>query len=223
MNDINQVMERMSQYGFDSLTTQDRIYLALELINYHGRKVPFSTLNELFSATDDKLSTYFDADQISKLRSINKLSSEWMLEKMSTEPLLYFNKPADCKDFFVKRLHAEPVEKFVAVFLDTKLKFMDYEVLTVGTSDRAIAYPKEIAKKALSKDCTAVIVAHNHPSGDPLPSSHDLNLTEKIGSALQTLDIQLLDHIVVGERDTFSFAENELDLSSKSPDYGINL
>ena len=79
-----------------------------------------------------------------------------------------------------------------------------------GTIDSASVYPREIVKAALNSNAAAVILAHNHPSGNPEPSQADIALTKRVQTALQTIDVRLLDHLVVGGTTSVSLAERGL-------------
>jgi len=93
------------------------------------------------------------------------------------------------------------------VFLDNRHKVVAYEELFRGTIDGASVYPREVVKRALQLNTAAVILAHNHPSGDPTPSGDDVRITNKIRDAGTVLDIELLDHIIIGGNKFYSFAE----------------
>ena len=79
-----------------------------------------------------------------------------------------------------------------------------------GTIDGTSVYPREVVKRALKHNAAAIILAHNHPSGVPEPSGADVNLTQRLKTALDLVDVRVLDHIVVGNRDSVSFAERGL-------------
>ena len=91
--------------------------------------------------------------------------------------------------------------------LDSQHKVLWCNVIFSGTIDGASIYPREIVKAALYANAAAVILAHNHPSGQPEPSTADKRITERIKSALALLDIRVLDHIIVGDS-CYSFAES---------------
>ena len=98
-------------------------------------------------------------------------------------------------------------EYFSLMLLDSQHKVLDCIVIFSGTIDGAAIYPREIVKAALYKNAAAVILAHNHPSGQPEPSTADKRITERIQSALALLDIRVLDHIIVGDS-CYSFAQS---------------
>jgi len=99
-------------------------------------------------------------------------------------------------------------ESFVILFLDVRNKLICMEELFSGTLNHAAVYPREVVKATLRHNAAAVILAHNHPSGDPEPSDADLTLTEALGDALELIEVQLLDHFVVAGTRLYSFADH---------------
>lgn len=105
------------------------------------------------------------------------------------------------------RLRGRPNEVFVALFLDNRHRLLAYEELFHGTVNAASVHPREVVRRALALNAAAVIVSHNHPSGDPEPSATDRATTIELQRALALIDVRLLDHMVVGEGPPVSFAE----------------
>ena len=98
-------------------------------------------------------------------------------------------------------------EVFALLVLDSKHRILEFGELFRGTLDSASVYPREVVKLCLKHNAAAVILVHNHPSGDPQPSQADLVLTRKLQDALNLVDIRTLDHIVVGSDGCVSLAE----------------
>jgi len=96
-------------------------------------------------------------------------------------------------------------EHFRVLFLDTKNRLKKDETLGRGTVDFAPVYPREVAKRALELDAKAVILVHNHPSGDPKPSREDVEMTQKVRDACGTIGVKLYDHIIVSRAGHTSF------------------
>jgi len=99
---------------------------------------------------------------------------------------------------------------FALILLDSQHGVLDFEKLFYGTIDSASVYPREVIKAVLNANAAAVIIAHNHPSGNPEPSRADIALTTRLREALNTIDVRLFDHLVVGGPETVSFAERGL-------------
>ncbi|MDL0433673.1 DNA repair protein RadC [Marinobacter sp. TBZ242] len=98
-------------------------------------------------------------------------------------------------------------EVFSAIFLDSQHRVISFEELFRGTIDSANIYPREVVKQALAHNAAAVILVHNHPSGDPEPSDADRRITKRLQEALCIVEVRVLDHIVIGSGGCKSFAE----------------
>lgn len=98
-------------------------------------------------------------------------------------------------------------EVFSALFLDSQHRVICFEELFRGTIDSASVYPREVVKRALACNAAAVILAHNHPSGDPEPSEGDRLITQRLKEALDLVEVRIIDHIVVGVEECKSFAD----------------
>ena len=98
-------------------------------------------------------------------------------------------------------------EVFVCLHLDSQNRMIQFEELFRGTLNMASVHPREVARSALEKNTAAVILAHNHPSGLATPSTADDNITRKLREALDLIGVKLLDHIIIGDGDNYSFAE----------------
>jgi len=102
-------------------------------------------------------------------------------------------------------------EVFGIIYLDTRHGVIDIEILFQGDIDGCSVYPRQVVKNVLlQRGCSAVMFFHNHPSGNPQPSQADKRLTEKLKECLDMVDVRVLDHIVLGAAETFSFAESGL-------------
>lgn len=99
----------------------------------------------------------------------------------------------------------ETTEQFRLLFLDRKNRLIADEVQQRGTVDHAPVYPREVVKRALELDASAVILVHNHPSGDPAPSRADIAMTHEVAAAAATVGIVVHDHVVIGRGRHFSF------------------
>lgn len=117
-----------------------------------------------------------------------------------------FIDPAVSCTFFLDRLSGYDREVFAAAFLDGRHRLIDYRELFFGTIDGAEVHPREVVKRALLHNASAVIVAHNHPSGMVEPSAADRAVTARLKQALSLVDVRLLDHIIVGGQQTLTMA-----------------
>ena len=118
-----------------------------------------------------------------------------------------FTSPERAKKFAYLKLAKKEHEVFAVLHLDTQNRLLDYEELFRGTINAASVYPRELAKSCLEKNTAAVLLVHNHPSGECQPSQADVRITTRIKEALILLDVRVIDHLVVGNKEVYSFAE----------------
>ena len=110
-----------------------------------------------------------------------------------------FRDPSVARAFFCDKLRAYEREVFTAVFLDARHKLIEYAELFFGTIDGAEVHPRSVVERALAHSAAAVILGHNHPSGNAEPSAADRSVTTRIKQALGLVEIRLLDHFVIGD------------------------
>ncbi|WP_223529307.1 RadC family protein [Pseudomonas sp. A-RE-23] len=122
----------------------------------------------------------------------------------------YLESPEDVRQYLRLRLAGEIQEVFSALFLDARHRVVAYEPLFYGTIDMVSVYPRRILQRALEHQCAAIIVAHNHPSGDTIPSPGDMQITKTLSDVLPKLNVRLLDHFIIGKGEPYSFAESGL-------------
>ena len=108
--------------------------------------------------------------------------------------------PAKVADYLRSAFEENPVqEAFYAVYLDRKNHPIGRHMISLGTATSALAAPREVFRGAILAGATALVVAHNHPSGDPAPSAADVQVTRQLRDASHIIDIDLLDHVIVGD------------------------
>jgi len=108
-------------------------------------------------------------------------------------------------EYSFPKLADEDKENFMILHLDSKNKVIKDEVVSIGTLNSSLIHPREIFKSAIKESANSVIVVHNHPSGDPEPSSEDKIVTKKLMDAGELLGIKVLDHVIVGKGGFYSF------------------
>ena len=118
--------------------------------------------------------------------------------------------PAAAGRYFARRLRGQPREVFAALYLDTRHRALGFEELFQGSIDGAEVHPRVLVERALAHGAAAVIVGHNHPSGNPEPSAADRAVTQRLKQALALVDVRLLDHFVVGDGAPVSMAARGL-------------
>jgi len=118
--------------------------------------------------------------------------------------------PTVVREYLQVKLTSLEHEVFGVLWLDNRHRIQSDEVLFRGTIDGASVYPREVVKAALMANAAACILYHNHPSGEATPSQSDMRITEKLKTALGTIEVRILDHLEVGVGEVVSFAERNL-------------
>ncbi|MFH1714989.1 MAG: DNA repair protein RadC [Elusimicrobiota bacterium] len=119
------------------------------------------------------------------------------------------SSPNNVYDYLKIIMKGKKNEEFFVLFLDSKNHVIASEQLQTGTVNESVIYPRNIVERALLNHAVSVIIAHNHPSGLTEPSADDMKATEAVKQALKTVDISLIDHIIVGAGSYYSFMENK--------------
>ena len=142
------------------------------------------------------------------LQAALELGRRYLEAEVRAMPIL--SDPDKTKTYVKAWLCRYPHEVFACMFLDNRHRIINSEILFTGTIDGASVYPREVVKRCLELNASAIIFAHNHPSGIAEPSQADRNITVKLTQALGLLDVRVLDHLVVGDRLVTSMAERGL-------------
>jgi len=170
----------------------------------------FGSLSGIFNANQNELDAVpgIGPPSATLIRLVKELYGAYLAEKMDRKDLL--SSPQAVVDYAQVMLAGLPHEAFMVIYLNTKNEVLHHEVIHEGTVDRAFIYPRRIIEGALAHHASSLILIHNHPSGHPEPSEEDKRLTHTIGEATRTMDIRILDHIIVGMGNYFSFMEKHL-------------
>jgi DNA repair protein RadC len=142
------------------------------------------------------------------IQAATELARRTLHNEISRGDLL--NSPAAVRNYLTLWLRDKPAEAFVGLFLDNQNRLISAEQLFQGTLSQTAVYPREIVRRAIELNAGAMIFAHNHPSGLAEPSHADKLLTEGLREALNHLDIRVLDHLIIADNQTMSFAEKGL-------------
>lgn len=139
------------------------------------------------------------------LKAAIELGRRYLNEPLPINTIL--NSSRKTQQFLAQHLREYSNEVFACLFMDNHLRLIKFEELFFGTINETNIYPREIVRRGLLHNAAKIILAHNHPSGNPAPSTADKEVTLLIKQALNLVDIEVVDHIVIGNPDNFSFAE----------------
>jgi DNA repair protein RadC len=178
-NVINLSQRLLSEYNLKQLST---INIA-QLMNIHGIK-------------ESK------AAQIAACFEIAR-----RLESFNEEVKPKVNSPEDVYRRIYPRMREQKKENFIELCLDTKNQIIREEIISIGSLNANVVHPREVFKTALAVSAAHIIVAHNHPSGDPTPSREDIEVTKKLIEAGKIIGVDVLDHVIIGDGRHFSMKE----------------
>jgi DNA repair protein RadC len=142
------------------------------------------------------------------IRVVKELLALYLKEQLQNRDAL--SSPDAVVNYSRSKLAGLPHEAFMVLYLNVKNEVIEDEILHEGTVDHAVVYPRRVVESALAHHASCIILVHNHPSGHPEPSSEDKLLTRSIVEAAKTVDIRVLDHVIVGRRGHFSFQQNRM-------------
>ena len=157
--------------------------------------------------------------QLEKIGKLKEFISSYNVLKMTREnERIKFTSPKEAGKYFTSLLNGmKDKERVLVAFLDNGNSIIETKTISEGNTNMSVVYPRDILKMAMANDCSNILMAHNHPGGSTNPSKDDIELTQRIVNIFKPLDINVIDHIIVGGYSFSSMAENGI-LPSKSMD-----
>lgn len=219
---LNRPRARLDRRGARCLSDAEIIAVLLDT-DSSLKTSPLHAAQSLLDCTDGslyRLSRWaisdFTATGLSWKRATNLVAAFELSRRF--EDRCEISKPItnsrDIFDFFEKRALPLDRECCWILCLDIKLRVLRYDEITAGTASGSLFHPRDFLRPAVRSNAEKIVLVHNHPSGDSTPSSNDIKITRKLAEAARTLDIDLLDHVIVGRRNIpphtsgyFSFAD----------------
>lgn len=198
-------------------------YEALELLlTYSVSRADVKPLAKELLKKFGSLSAIMDAsaDELEKVNGVGRMTSalvklvremNWRYKETKIEKKDYLTSPVSVINFAKARIGRESEEFMALIFVNTKNQFLEHEVVSKGSVASVNVNIRDVVKKAIDvRKCSGIIVVHNHPSGHTEPSGSDKDITAELARICKSLDIRLVDHIIVSSHDHFSFVENGL-------------
>lgn len=207
--------ERLIQYGPDAISNQELLAILLGS----------GTKNESVMSLAQRLLIHFEGLPLLKDATVEELTAvkgigtakavlliaciELGKRIHSYKPMEKYviRSPEDGANFVMEDLRHLNQEHFVALFLNTKNQVIHRQTVFIGSLNASIVHPREIFREAVKRSAASIICAHNHPSGDPTPSQEDIQVTKRLAECGKVIGIELLDHLVIGDRKYVSLKE----------------
>ena len=210
---LDRPRERLLRYGPEPLSTIELIAI---LLNSGSQKKnvldlatdlleQFQSLEKIAEASFEELSAVQGIGPAKALQLQAAFSLAKRFEKRE-DALLVFENPAAIANLIRSEL-PKTQEAVMILLLDVKRNIFHREIIALGTLTEVLLHPREVYHLAIRRKAYSIVLAHNHPSGDPSPSLQDTELTQSLAAAGRTLGIELLDHLIIGASRHFSFRE----------------
>ncbi len=220
MDKILMPREKLLQQGVEALNDQELLAIFLRT---GIRNIPVMQLSENVLDTFGSLRGLLTASiedfckvkglgktQYIQLQATKEMTKRYLSQQMEANETI--SEPYTAIMYFQSELEHWEREVFMVIFLDNQNRLIRTEKMFFGTINQASVHPREIVKAALKCNAAAIIIAHNHPSGECTPSDADRHLTRRIELACDLVDIRFVDHIIVGKGDYFSFEEEKREM-----------
>ncbi len=213
--------ERLKEQGAQALSTQELIAILLR-VGVKGQSavrlaerllVQCGGLGGLSRASVAELSAVkgIGSAKAVQVKAALELGRRLTIAVPDERPIV--KSPADAANLLMIEMSAHEQEHMRVLLLDTRNRVMGSPTIYIGNLNTAVVRIAELFREAIRQNCAAIIVAHNHPSGDPTPSPEDVRVTEQIVAAGKLLDIDVLDHLVIGQQRFVSLKERGLGFS----------
>lgn len=207
--------ERLLQYGSTHLSNKELIALLLgsgtrneSVLDLANRVLMhFEGLKLLKEATIEELTAIKGIGPARGVILLAALELGERLNKYKPTERYVVRSPEDGADYVMEEMRTLDQEHFIALFLNTKNQIIHSQTIFIGTLNSSVVHPREIFREAVRRSSASIIVAHNHPSGDPTPSPEDINVTKRLVKAGKIMGIEVLDHLVIGDGKFISLKE----------------
>ncbi|OBX09820.1 hypothetical protein QV08_00820 [Gallibacterium salpingitidis] len=210
--------EKLLQQGAAHLTDQELLAIFLRtgfkncpvMTLANNALSHFGSLRELLTASITQFCEVkgLGITQYIQLQACVEMTKRYLSEELKQQPL--FNNIECTKLYLQSELATQQREVFMVLFLDNQHYLIKQEILFQGTINSTQVHPREIIKLSLQYNAAALILAHNHPSGITTPSQQDIQITNNIQQICQLIDVRVLDHLIIGKNQVFSFCEEGL-------------
>jgi DNA repair protein RadC len=207
MPDSSKPRERFLKYGKEALSDAELMAIILRtgsqnenVVDMSNRLIKEYSLEKLFDCSLKELQEIKGIGP-SKAMQILSMSELGKRYNSSKNPVVKITKAKDVYDYFYEKLKDEKQENFYVLILNLQNQIIKEELISRGVLDAAILHPREVFRPAIKNSASKIILVHNHPSGNSEPSREDLEITERLIEAGKLIDIRILDHVIIGNKE----------------------
>ena len=210
--------EKMANKGATALTDAELVAILLRTGTAEKSALDIASEMTADGGLYKRLASVTRLNELTNIKGLGQAKAATVLAALeigrriaSAKPVekIHLSCPQDVAELLMPRLRYAVKEQFIVILLNGKNKVIGTEVISEGSLSSSIVHPREVYASALLNHAAAIMVAHNHPSGDPKPSDEDREITSLLVRSGKVLGIPLVDHIVIGDGTYYSFQENE--------------
>jgi len=215
--DSEKPRERLIKYGVENLSNEELLAIILKTgtRKYNVKELANNILcnfNDINDLKNIRINNLINIEGIGKIKAIELIAAIELGRRVYSEEnyteLVNFTNPEIIIKYFNTLFKDEKQECFYVVYLDSKNKYIDKKLIFKGILNKSLIHPRDIFKEAYLLSACNFICIHNHPSGDATPSEEDINVTRNLKELSNIHGIGLLDHIIIGKNNYYSFFEN---------------
>lgn len=207
--------ERFIQYGAESLSNQELIALVLRtgtkeasVLTLAQRVLShFGNLRMLKEATLEELTKINGIGPAKAIQLLTSIELGRRIVSTTAEERYVIRSPEDGANYVMEEMRFLRQEHFVCLYLNTKNQVIHKQTIFIGSLNSSIVHPREVFREALRRSAASIICLHNHPSGDPTPSREDIEVTKRLSECGKLIGIEVLDHIIIGDKRYVSLKE----------------
>lgn len=207
--------ERLVRQGASSLSNQELIAILLrtgtkqESVLHLANRVLtyFEQIQELKNASIEEITAVKGIGQAKAVQLLAAVELGKRLSQQKTDDKFTIRSPKDAATYLMADMTSLNQEHFVTLFLNVKNQILHKQTIFIGSLNASIVHPREIFREAVKRSAASIICAHNHPSGNPAPSTEDIDVTKRLVEAGQLMGIELLDHVIIGDHQFISLKE----------------
>jgi len=204
--------ELLMRLGVEKLTTPELLAIVIRSGNSHENVLQLAQrlyltypLHQLARCSTSELSATLGIGNAKACQILASMELGFRLQSYESKPI--FTRPSEAAYFLMPELSRLPQEHFKCLYLNRRNRLVHDRTLFIGTSGESLVDPAVVLREALISNASSIILAHNHPTGDPTPSSQDIEMTKRINNAAGLLGIEIFDHIIIGQESFVSYAE----------------
>lgn len=207
--------ERLLKLGASQLSNQELLAILLgsgtrqESVTDLAQRVliHFEGIMLLKDATIEELIAIRGIGSAKAVLLLSAIEFGKRIQQMKPVERYVIRSPEDGADFVMEEMRDLKQEHFICLFLNTKNQVLHRQTIFIGSLNASIVHPREVFKEAVKRSAASIICAHNHPSGDPTPSQEDIQVTKRLNECGKIIGIEVLDHLVIGDRKFISLKE----------------